>query len=205
MFPTTPPGGGRLILPNPATAYLPYQARPRIHPSSFIAPHAVLTGDVILDEDAFIGFGAVIRGDWGPVYIGPQCNLHDMVTVHEQPRQTIKVGGYEYAVHLDGAVSVLHHSGIHGPCRIGRNTWIGQMVNIFDAEIGANCVIMHGALITGAAKIPDNRFVAAGKVIDGQAAADDLPEVPGKWVSVNPSTARGYQELGKGYKAMLSR
>lgn len=192
-----------MILPNPVTRNLPYRARPWIAASAFIAPNAVVAGDVTLDQDVFVGFGAVVRGDWGRVYVGPRCNLHDHTMIHEQPYERIKVGAYEYAVHLDGDVSVLHGSHVHGPCRVGQRTFIGQMVNIFDAQIGKDCAIMHGALITGGVRIPDGRFVAPGKVIDTQEAADGLPPVPGDWVSTNASTMEGYYELGKGYRALL--
>lgn len=192
-----------LVIPNPATTNLPYQAVPRIAPSTFVAPQSIIAGDVIIDRDAFIGFDTIVRGDWGPVYIGPLCNLHDRVTVHEQPDALIKVGAFMYAVHLDQAVSVLHGSAVHGPCRVGSNTFIGQMVNIFDAEIGANCVILHGAILTGGVKVPDGRLVKPGQVIDRQEVADALPPVTGEWVSLNPSVVKGYYELGRGYGSML--
>lgn len=192
-----------LIMPNPATAYLPYQSYPRIDRSVFVAPHAIVAGDVTIDRDAFVGFGAVVRGDWGPVYIGPLCNLHDHVTIHEQPNETKKVGAYRYGVHLGERVSVLHGSGIHGPCRIGGNTFIGQMVNLFDAEVGEDCVILHGALLTGGVKIPPGRLVKAGQKVDKQEDADALPPVPDEYLGTNAATVRGYYELGRGYGAML--
>lgn len=191
-------------IPNPVTRNLPYSAVPWVHPTDFVSPNAILTGDVLLGPDVFVGFGTIIRGDWGPVYIGPLCNLHDYVTIHEQPDLLKQVGPFKFAVHLGREVSVLHKASVHGPCRIGRNTFIGQMANIFDAEIGADCVVMHGAVITGGVKIGDGRLVEAGQVVKTQAEADALEPVPGDLVSLNPRVVQGYYELGKGYRRLLA-
>src|SRR5690606_17116548 len=56
--------------------------RPRIDPSAFIAPGAAVIGDVELGPDASVWHGAVLRGDDGPIRIGPRSNVQDMTVIH---------------------------------------------------------------------------------------------------------------------------
>lgn len=196
--------GGRLFAGNPVTQHMPATAVPRIVASAFVAPGVTLIGDVHVGEDVFIGFGTVIRADLaGPFFLGPRTNIHDLCLLHGQPALHVQVGSFPYSIHIDGDVSILHHSSVHGPCRIGRNTWVGQQVSIFDAEIGADCVIQNGAVILGGARIPSGRFVAPGQAVDTQEQADALPSVPGEYLSLNASTVAAYQDLRRAYKDQL--
>jgi carbonic anhydrase/acetyltransferase-like protein (isoleucine patch superfamily) len=55
---------------------------PRIAASAFIAPNAVLVGDVDVGENASVWFGAVLRADFAPIRIGPGCSIQDDVVAH---------------------------------------------------------------------------------------------------------------------------
>lgn len=185
---------------NPVTSNVQYSSYPKIYNDVFVGPNNVIIGDVTIEGPVFIGFNNVIRADYGsPFYIGPRTSIHDQCLIHGQPKQYVKVGAYKWSVHIDGDVSILHGSSIHGPCRIGKNTFIGQNVSIFDAYINPNCVILHGANITGGVIIPEGRLVEPGKNIYKQEDADNLPPVPGEYMSINLETVNGYMELLYGY------
>src|SRR5471030_1676351 len=55
---------------------------PKVHPSAFIAPTAVLIGDVEVGEESSVWFGAVIRADNGPIRIGARSNVQDNAVIH---------------------------------------------------------------------------------------------------------------------------
>lgn len=191
---------GSLITYNPITSNVQCSTYPRIIDDVFLGPNNVLIGDITIKGPVFIGFNNVIRADYGsPFFIGPRTSIHDQCLIHGQPKQYVKVGAYKWSVHIDGDVSILHGSSIHGPCRIGKNTFIGQNVSIFDAIIKPNCVILHGANITGGVTIPEGRLVEPGKNIYKQEDADCLPPVPGEYMSINTETVNGYMELLYGY------
>lgn len=118
--------------------------RPVIHESSFIHPQAVVTGNVIIGKDVYVGPGAAIRGDWGEIIISDGANVQENCTIHMFPGKSAIL--YESAHIGHGAV-------IHG-AKIGKNTMIGMNSVVMDeVEIGDECIV--GALA----------FVKAGQVI----------------------------------------
>jgi carbon dioxide concentrating mechanism protein CcmM len=191
---------GSLLAYNPVTTNVHYSRYPNITSNVFIGSNSVVIGDVTVKGPAFIGFNNVIRADYGsPFFIGPRTSIHDQCLINGQPNRYIKFGNTDWSVYIEGDVSILHGSTIHGPCRIGKNTFIGQKVSIYDAQIKPNCVIMHGANISGGIIVPEGRFVESGKSIFRQADADELPLVPAEYLSLNPETVNGYMELMEEY------
>ena len=55
---------------------------PRVHPTAFVAPTAVLIGDVTLHENASVWFGTVLRADMDRIEIGARSNVQDNSTIH---------------------------------------------------------------------------------------------------------------------------
>ena len=55
---------------------------PRLHPSAFIAPTAVLIGDVTVEENASVWYNAVLRADFGPIVVGRGANVQDCAGTH---------------------------------------------------------------------------------------------------------------------------
>lgn len=108
---------------------------PVVDPSSFVHPQAVVTGNVIIGKDVYIGPGAAIRGDWGGVIIKNGCNVQENCTIHMFPGITVI---------LEENAHIGHGAIIHG-AHIGRNVLIGMnSVIMDDAIIGENCIV--GAL-----------------------------------------------------------
>jgi carbonic anhydrase/acetyltransferase-like protein (isoleucine patch superfamily) len=190
------------IYHNPPVAEAPQICNPTISTQAVIGAGSMIIGDVIVSDDVFIGFHNVIRADASPpYYIGPFTNIQDFVIMHCHPGEAMEMNECRMGVYIEGRVSILHQAGVHGPLFIGENTFIGQNVTIYGANIGRNCVVMHGAVITNKVIIADNRFVAPGQSIWQQEDADALPEVPDKFKDLNAHIVDYYYRLGKSYKA----
>ncbi|MCU4182890.1 gamma carbonic anhydrase family protein [Acidiferrimicrobium sp. IK] len=89
------------------TLYRLGDERPRIHPTAFVHPDAVLIGEVRVGPDASIWPGAVIRADNGPIVIGARSSVQDGSVLHTQPHNTTTVGAdcvIGHLVHLEGCV-----------------------------------------------------------------------------------------------------
>lgn len=122
------------------------EKRPEIKKNTFIAESAEVIGDVIVEEDASIWFGAVVRGDGNYITIGKGSNIQDNCTVHINPRV--------FPVIIGKNVTVGHGAIIHGST-IGDNCLIGMGAIILDGvEIGSNTIVGAGSLVTQGKKIP---------------------------------------------------
>jgi carbonic anhydrase/acetyltransferase-like protein (isoleucine patch superfamily) len=125
---------------------------------AWVAPTAVLLGNVCLARNASVWFGAVLRGDNGPIYIGEGSNVQDVCVLHSAPGCPINVGR---------SCSIGHSAVLHG-CNIGDYSLIGIGAIILDgAHIGRNCVIGAGAFVPRGKRIPDNSVVlgAPGRIV----------------------------------------
>jgi len=124
----------------------------------WIAPTAVVVGNVILKKNASIWFGAVLRGDNDPITVGENSNVQDNCVLHTDPGQPLTIGDN---------VTVGHMVMMHG-CTVGDNSLIGiGAIVLGGARIGRNCLIGAGALITEGKEIPDLSVVmgAPGRVV----------------------------------------
>ena len=132
---------------------------PQIDPDvGWIAPSAVLVGDIVVGAEAGIWFGVVARGDIERVTIGARTNVQENCVLHTD-------SGYPLVI---GDNCTIGHSAIVHGCSIGDNTLIGMGATVLNgARIGKNCLIGANALITEGKEIPDNSMVvgAPGKVI----------------------------------------
>ena len=108
---------------------------PVIHETAFIHPRAVVTGNVIIGKNVYIGPGAALRGDWGQIIIGDGCNVQENCTIHMFPGVTVL---------LKEGAHIGHGAVIHG-ATIGRNSLVGMNAVIMDNVIlGDECIV--GAL-----------------------------------------------------------
>ena len=124
---------------------------------TYIAPGAVVLGDVELAEDCSIWYNAVVRADRAPIRIGRGSNVQDNCVVH------VDTG---YPVTIGEGVTIGHGAIVHG-CSIGDNTLIGMGAILLNGcQIGSNCMIGAGALVTQNTVIPDNSLVVGnpGKI-----------------------------------------
>jgi carbonic anhydrase/acetyltransferase-like protein (isoleucine patch superfamily) len=132
---------------------------PEIDPDvAWIAPTAVLVGNVVIHAEAGIWFGVVARGDNEAITIGARTNVQDNCVLHTDMGYPLSIG--------EGC-TIGHKAMLHG-CSIGNNSLIGMGATVLNgAKIGNNCLIGAGALITEGKEIPDGSLVvgAPGKVI----------------------------------------
>ena len=124
----------------------------------WIAPTAVLIGQVRLKRDASVWFGAVLRADDELIEIGERSNVQDNCVFHVDPG---------YPLTLGDDCTIGHQAMLHG-CTIGSNTLIGMCATVLNgARIGRNCLIGANSLIPENKVIPDNSLVmgAPGRVV----------------------------------------
>lgn len=124
----------------------------------WIAPNAIVLGDVIMESGASVWFGAVVRGDTDTLRIGQNSNVQDLSVLHADAGVPLTIGRN---------VTVGHKVMLHG-CTIGDNSLIGiNAVILNGAIIGKNCLIGANALIPEGKVIPDGSLVMGqpGKVV----------------------------------------
>jgi len=161
---------------------------------AFLAPNAVLIGDVRVEARASIWFGAVLRGDdpRHPIVIGADSNIQDGAIVH--------VG--DWGPTIVGPRVTVGHGAVFECCEIGEGSLVGMNAVILqEARIGKECLLAAGTVVLEKAQIPDRSVVAGvpGKVrktLDGSAA---------EWVSRSwqhyAELARDYIEQGIGRRS----
>lgn len=163
--------------------------RPTVHPSAFVAPTATLIGDVTVEEEASVWYGAVLRADFAPIVVRAGANVQDGAVLHCPPDLPVDVG--------PGA-TVAHLCVVHGAV-LGEECLVANGATVLDgARIGARAMIAAGAVVRSADQIPDG-VLAAGvpAVVKGEIAGTPS-EI---WVKMNPTV---YRELAQRHRAGLS-
>src|SRR5215470_5308510 len=111
----------------------------------YVAANAVVLGDVVLNAGVNIWFGSVVRGDLARITLGPRVNIQDGSIVHTD---------YDVPQDIEEGVVVGHGAILHGR-RIGRDTLIGIGAKLLtDCEIGEECLIAAGTVVTEKRRIP---------------------------------------------------
>jgi phenylacetic acid degradation protein len=153
--------------------------KPVIHETAFVHPQAVVTGNVIIGKDVYIGPGAAIRGDWGEIIIEEGCNVQENCTVHMFPGVTVR---------LMEAAHIGHGAVIHG-ATIGRNVLVGMnSVVMDDVEVGDECILGALTFIKAGERIPPRSLVVGnpGRI---------LREVSDEMIAWKTKGTRLYQQL----------
>ena len=128
---------------------------PRIDPSAWVAPGAVVVGDVELGPDASVWYGAVLRGDINRIRVGARSNLQDHSVFHVSADRPCSIGD---------EVTVGHRAVVHG-CEVGDAALIGIGAVVLD---GAR--IETGAWVAAGALVPEGAVVPAGTLVVGTPA-----------------------------------
>jgi carbonic anhydrase/acetyltransferase-like protein (isoleucine patch superfamily) len=138
-----------------------------IHPTAWIAPGAVVLGEVHLDEDASVWYGAVLRGDTAAIHIGVRTNVQDGVVIHVDHGMPCVIG----ADVVVGHGAIIHAATVRDGCLIAIRSTV-----LSGAVIGAGSVVGAGAVVTEGMEIPPRSLVLGipGRVVreidDKQAA-----------------------------------
>jgi carbonic anhydrase/acetyltransferase-like protein (isoleucine patch superfamily) len=126
--------------------------RPQVADDAFLAPTAVLIGDVTVGAGASIWFGAVLRGDFGAIVVGPGTSVQDNAVIHV---------GVEWPTTIGANVTIGHGAVLEG-CTIGNGAIVGMNATVLPrATVGEEAVIAAGSVVGEDAEIPA-RVLAAG-------------------------------------------
>lgn len=165
--------------------------RPKVADSAFVAPTAVLLGDVEVAEGASIWFGAVLRGDLGPIRIGADSNVQDNAVIHAETAD---------GTVLEERVTIGHGAILHD-CWIGRSTIIGMGAIVLDgARVGPEAVVGAGSVVREGFEVPA-RTLAVGtpavnkKVLEGN-AADWVDRGAQDYIDLLKRYRTGYRPIG---------
>jgi len=161
--------------------------RPKVHPDAYIAPTAVLIGDVEIAAGASVWFGAVLRGDEATIKVGEGANIQDNVVVHcAEGLPTL----------IEKNASVGHSAQLEG-CVVEQGALVGMGATMLQrSRLGAGSMLAAGAVLQEGSEIP------AGHMAAGVPAAvkKQLDGSSDRWVGI---TARHYQERAVKYRAGL--
>ncbi|MCB1437985.1 MAG: gamma carbonic anhydrase family protein [Rhodobiaceae bacterium] len=112
----------------------------------WVAPSAVLIGNVMVARDASVWWGSVVRADSERIEIGEGSNIQDNCTMHTDPGFVLKVGR---------GVTVGHMAMVHG-CEIGDFAMVGMGATVLNgARIGARSIVGANALVAEGKEIPE--------------------------------------------------
>jgi len=131
---------------------------PDVGRAAFIAGNATVIGDVIIENDVSIWFGAVIRADKDRIVLGSRTNIQDNVVVHTSKGHPVIIGSL---------VSVGHGAILHG-CTIGDRVLVGMGAIVMNGScIGEGSILGAGTVITEGTSIPPDSVVLGlpGKVL----------------------------------------
>jgi carbonic anhydrase/acetyltransferase-like protein (isoleucine patch superfamily) len=161
--------------------------RPQVAEDAFIAPTAVIAGDVIIKSKANIWFGAVLRGDENQIVIGERSSIQDNVVIHCSAENPTLVGP-------DVTVG---HSVVLEACRIEAG-----------ALIGMNATVLGGAVVGERALIAAGSVVRENQIIPADTLAAGVPaQLKGQMSTAareHVATATEvYQELAANYRKAL--
>ncbi|MGB0101254.1 MAG: gamma carbonic anhydrase family protein [Nocardioides sp.] len=124
---------------------------PSIDARAWVAPTAVLAGAVLMERDASVWFGSVLRADGDTISIGEESNVQDGVMVHADPDFPVAVGAQ---------VSVGHGAVLHG-CSIGSGALIGMRAVVLNgARIGPGSLVAAGSVVLEGAEFEANSLIA---------------------------------------------
>lgn len=158
---------------------------PALADDVFVAPGAVIIGDVTIGAGASVWCNAVIRGDAAPITIGAGTNIQDGAVVHADPDAPCCIG--------DG-VTVGHAAIVHG-CTVGDHSLIGMHATVLNnAVIGAESLVAANALVRERSTFPARALIAG-------LPAEQRRELSDTQVAGLHESAASYRERAAQYRA----
>jgi carbonic anhydrase/acetyltransferase-like protein (isoleucine patch superfamily) len=152
---------------------------PRVAPDAFVAPTAVLIGDVVVEEGASVWFGVVLRGDFNRIVVGAGSTVQDNSVLHTAEDRPTVIGSN---------VTVGHLSMLEG-CTVEDGALIGMGSIVLNrARVGSRAMLAAGSVVREGGEIP-------AEVLAAGVPAQVKKEIGGsssEWVEM---AAREYQSL----------
>lgn len=163
---------------------------PRIADTAFVAPTAVVVGDVVVGAESSIWYGAVARGDVAAIRIGDRTNLQDLCVLH------VTTGGPDLVIGSE--VTVGHRAILHGATVLDR-CLIGMGAILLDGcRIGEESLVAAGSVVLEGLVVPPRSFVV------GSPAAVRGPIPPLLHARLRESAA-AYAVLAREHAALVGR
>ena len=150
---------------------------PQVSPGAWIAPTATLVGDVRVEAEASVWYGAVLRADFGPIVVRRGANVQDGSVLH---------GGNDPVTEIGEGATVGHLCVVHGAV-IGIEALVGNGATVLDGV-----VVGRRALVAAGATVPPGMSIPGGMLAAG-VPARIVGEISGgarQWVETNPEIYR---------------
>lgn len=172
----------------------PQKQFPKISKKAWISETAVIIGNVIIEENVFVGPYAVIRADepGSGIIIKKNCNVQDNVVLHGLSGSKILI---------EENTSLAHGCIVHGPCKIREGCFIGFGAVVFDCVIGKDSLILHNSTVRGI-KLPPSKVVPDGMSINSQKDLSKIEELTAELVEFKRAVIEANLELVKGYRKL---
>ncbi len=124
---------------------------PVVDPTAFVHPTAVLTGDVVVGADCYVGPGASLRGDMGRIVVKRGSSFQDNCVAHSFTAREVIIGENANVGH--GAV-------LHG-CTLGDHALVGMNAVVMDgAVIGEDCIVAALSFVRAGFEAPPATILA---------------------------------------------
>lgn len=165
---------------------LPYKGiMPTIHPDAFIAPGAVVIGDVHIGAKSNVWFGCVIRGDVNTIRIGERTNIQDGTVVH-----VTRITG---PTTIGSGITIGHSALLHA-CTLEDDCFIGMHATAMDGS-----VVEKGGMLAAGALLTPHKRVPSGQLWAGSPAKYFRDLNPEEQAFI-PVSSNNYVELAQEYR-----
>ncbi len=175
-------------MPDHSMIYALEGTAPKIAPDAFIAPNAVLIGNVEIGAGSGIWFGCVLRGDTNFIRIGARCNIQDGTIIH------VNRGSYPTIIEDD--VSVGHAAIVHA-CTLRRRAFVGMGATVLDGA-----VIEEGGMLGACGLLTPGKVIGPNELWTGAPATLRRVMTAEERIGWD-QTAIHYAELAQRYRAGL--
>lgn len=167
---------------------------PRIHDSAFVAPGAVIIGDVEIGAEASIWYNCVLRGDVNAIRIGARSNVQDGTVIHCDAADNPATGTPTI---IEEEALIGHMAMLHG-CTVRRNALVGLGSIVMD-----RCVLEENAMLAAGAMLTPGKTIASYQMWGGRPARF-MRELDEMWATGNRMGVAHYVHNGQLHKAAVA-
>lgn len=162
---------------------------PQVAPQAYVSESAQVIGDVIIGPECYIGHGAILRGDYGSIRLGPGTAVEENAVIHIAPDWVITIGE---------RVTIGHAAVLHCD-RVGDFAVIGMGAVIsYGVSIGRWAIIGEGCLVPNGMQIPDEKLALG---VPARIAGDVHAKAKAFW----EHGKQVYVDLARDYPSKLVR
>ena len=160
---------------------------PHLGDGTWMAPDAVVVGDVTTGENVSFWFQTVTRGDVNRITIGAETNVQDGAVLH--------VTHETHPLEIGDRVVIGHSAVVHG-CSIGSGALIGIGARVLDgAVVEAGAQVGAGAVVTPGSRVPSGHLVLGTPARVARALSDEerrlIGEICDRYLALKQSYAAG--------------